>query len=208
MHILHINSEKEVGKVDQFIKKGSDVFILVYMEGCGPCNATRPEWAKIESALKDQYAKNNNLVIIDINKDYLSKIRHIGPIDGFPTMKYIGNYGKTVESYEKSSITKKDRTVSSFINWIESKINKTISTTPTSSPHHVYNRLTKTEKLVNKKTRNNKTRNNKRHHNRSKRNHKTKRHRGGKWSMKYKRSIDCSNPKGFSQKQHCKYGRK
>jgi hypothetical protein len=24
------------------------------------------------------------------------------------------------------------------------------------------------------------------------------------WSMKYKRSIDCKNPKGFSQKQHCK----
>jgi hypothetical protein len=22
--------------------------------------------------------------------------------------------------------------------------------------------------------------------------------------MKYKRSIDCNNPKGFSQKQHCK----
>jgi hypothetical protein len=29
-----------------------------------------------------------------------------------------------------------------------------------------------------------------------------------KWSMKYKKSIDCSHPKGFSQKQHCKYGRK
>ena len=25
-----------------------------------------------------------------------------------------------------------------------------------------------------------------------------------KWSMKYKKSIDCNNPKGFSQKQHCK----
>ena len=37
---------------------------------------------------------------------------------------------------------------------------------------------------------------------------KTKKQRGGKWSMKYKRSIDCKNPKGFSQKQHCKYGRK
>jgi len=24
------------------------------------------------------------------------------------------------------------------------------------------------------------------------------------WSMKYKRSIDCNNPKGFSQEQHCK----
>jgi len=32
--------------------------------------------------------------------------------------------------------------------------------------------------------------------------------KGGKWSLKYKRSIDCNNPKGFSQKQHCKYGRK
>jgi hypothetical protein len=31
--------------------------------------------------------------------------------------------------------------------------------------------------------------------------------KGGKWSMKYKKSINCSHPKGFSQKQHCKYGR-
>jgi hypothetical protein len=23
------------------------------------------------------------------------------------------------------------------------------------------------------------------------------------WSQKYKRSIDCNNPKGFSQKAHC-----
>ncbi len=27
------------------------------------------------------------------------------------------------------------------------------------------------------------------------------------WSTKYKRSIDCSKPKGFSQRQHCNYGR-
>ena len=33
-------------------------------------------------------------------------------------------------------------------------------------------------------------------------------YKGGKWSLKYKRSIDCKHPKGFSQKQHCKYGRK
>lgn len=30
---------------------------------------------------------------------------------------------------------------------------------------------------------------------------------GRKWSMKYKKSINCNRPKGFSQKQHCKYGR-
>jgi len=28
-----------------------------------------------------------------------------------------------------------------------------------------------------------------------------------KWSLKYKRSINCRNPRGFSQKQYCKYGR-
>jgi hypothetical protein len=31
---------------------------------------------------------------------------------------------------------------------------------------------------------------------------------GRKWSLKYKRSINCKRPKGFSQKQHCKYGRR
>ncbi len=31
--------------------------------------------------------------------------------------------------------------------------------------------------------------------------------RGRKWSMKYKKSINCNHPKGFSQKQYCKYGR-
>jgi hypothetical protein len=28
-----------------------------------------------------------------------------------------------------------------------------------------------------------------------------------KWSLKYKKSINCIKPKGFSQKQYCKFGR-
>ena len=28
------------------------------------------------------------------------------------------------------------------------------------------------------------------------------------WSLKYKRSIDCKRPRGFSQRQYCNYGRK
>jgi predicted nucleic acid-binding Zn-ribbon protein len=36
----------------------------------------------------------------------------------------------------------------------------------------------------------------------------TKAKRGGAWTLKYKRSINCMRPKGFSQKQYCKYGRK
>jgi hypothetical protein len=44
--------------------------------------------------------------------------------------------------------------------------------------------------------------------NRKTRTRKTKTRRRHKWSLKYKRSIDCKHPKGFSQRQHCKYGRK
>lgn len=29
-----------------------------------------------------------------------------------------------------------------------------------------------------------------------------------KWSKKYKLSINCNRPRGFSQRQHCKYGRR
>ena len=28
-----------------------------------------------------------------------------------------------------------------------------------------------------------------------------------KWSAKYKKSINCRAPRGFSQRQYCKYGR-
>jgi hypothetical protein len=191
MHFLHINSEKDVGNIDKIIKKGNDVFILVYMKDCGPCNATRPEWEKLELALKDQYSKNNNIFVIDVNKDYLSSIKHIGTVDGFPTMKYISANGSIVETYESSAVKKKDRSVSSFINWIESKINSIVSTTPTSSVHNVYKRLSKTRK----------------HNPKGKKTRYRKKQKGGKWSRKYKLSINCNKPKGFSQKQYCKYGR-
>jgi hypothetical protein len=42
--------------------------------------------------------------------------------------------------------------------------------------------------------------------NRSRKNRTIKRRRH--WSAKYKKSINCKRPKGFSQRQHCKYGRK
>ena len=160
MIVLHIETEKDAFMVDKLINQGKDVFILVYMKGCGPCNATRPEWEKIEPTLKSQYANNNKLVVIDINKDYIDKIKHIGSIDGFPTMKYISNYGKKVEPYETSTITTKNRSLDSFINWIETNIN---TVTPNSSAHDRIVRKSNTRrrrgKSKNTKKRSNKRRN-------------------------------------------------
>ena len=155
MIVLHIESEKDAFMVDKLIKQGSDVFILVYMKDCGPCNATRPEWEKLEPTLKSQYANNNKLVVIDINKDYIGKIKHIGSIDGFPAMKYISNYGKKVEPYEKSSINRKDRSLDSFVNWIETNINTVKSVTPNNS---AYDRIVRETKTRQPKTREPKTR--------------------------------------------------
>jgi len=198
MHVLHANSKEDAEQVNHMIGQGKDVFILVYMEGCGPCNATRPEWAKLESALKDQYAKNDKLAIIDLNKDYQDTVSsHLGDIDGYPTMKYINKQGSMKESYENSSIKNKDRSVDSFIAWIESKINKLQSTTPTSSSSHVFKRLTQTKKSSSRRK------------STSRKSLKSKlSKKGGKWSQKYKKSINCNRPKGFSQRQYCKYGRK
>ncbi len=183
MIIKHIKDESNVDEIDKCIKDGKDVFILVYMVGCGPCNATRPEWAKLESALKDQYANEDNVAIIDVDQELMPHIKSIGSVEGFPTMKYIK--GNKIENYEDSGLKNTDRSVDSFINWIESKITNKVSTEQTSSPHHVVKRLSKSRS-------------------KSLKGGRRRRH----WTKKYKKSINCKRPKGFSQKQYCKYGRK
>ena len=140
---LHKNGSKK-NVVDDMIRGKKHVFILIYMEGCGPCNATRPEWSKMAHTLQKQYSKNKDAVIIDINKDLLSSVKNVGSINGFPTMKYISDKGKTVENYEDSSIKNKDRSVDSFINWVEYKVlNGKIFSTNFTGPQHVYKRISK-----------------------------------------------------------------
>ena len=36
----------------------------------------------------------------------------------------------------------------------------------------------------------------------------SKKYKKKKWSKKYKKTINCRKPKGFSQKQYCKFGKK
>jgi hypothetical protein len=143
MHFIHADPKNNhVEDINKHIGEGKDVFILVYMEGCGPCEATRPQWAKIKGELEQQYKKKDNVVVVDIDKDLLPSLKHIGSIDGFPTIKYIGKKGSIVESYENSSIKNKNRTVDSFVQWIESKINNVVSVVPKSSPDKLLKRLT------------------------------------------------------------------
>jgi len=172
MVFLHIdtqnyNKKGETGEtpietLNKFIRTGKSIFALIYMEGCGPCNATRPEWKKIGNVLKKDITKNENVLVVDIDKNLLGKVKNMGSEPkGFPTIRFIAKNGKIAEDFEDCKLSEeyKNRTIDSFVKWIKLKINKTKQT-------------------------------------------------GGKWSRKYKQSINCNRPKGFSQKQYCKYTRK
>ena len=161
MLILHFDptsKNEEIENFDKLLKEDNDLFVLFYLEGCGPCNATRPEWEKIKNVIKDKY--DDNIIIADIDQSVMDKFKNLNiQPKGFPAIYHISNKGKTYSDYDDSNITNKDRTIDSFVEWIDT--------------------TTKQKKMV-----------------------------GGKWSLKYKRSINCRRPKGFSQRQHCKYGRK
>ncbi len=115
MIFLHINSKtNNAALFNQYVEQGKQIFILFYMEGCGPCNMTRPEWKKIENILSTD--KNNNIVVVDIDQEVLEELKYLQskPV-GFPTMRYIANKGKTSEDYDG------ERNIDAFMKWIQSK---------------------------------------------------------------------------------------
>jgi hypothetical protein len=174
--------------------KNIKTFLLIFMEGCGPCNATRPEWSKIKNVLSRDFLKRRDIVVAAIDNQLADKLVNLKTKPtGFPTMRFITDGGNTSENYEDSNIIKKDRTIDSFVEWIHSKIGQNLDMQKSDKPY-------KRQKIYKKNKSNKpyKNQNNKTH----------KKQKGGKWSLKYKKSINCNRPKGFSQKQYCKYSRK
>ena len=190
--IIKVNNENDADTKDkeivEYIEKGVPVFVLIYMEGCGPCMATRPEWEKI----KDEHF-SKQVIVADIDQAVLPKLEKlkgkitskIGEIGGFPTMVSIIKNGDKVEDYSG------DRKLDAFKEWIESTIASSGGAKFVGGSKFVGGRKTKSRKG-------------------SKKSKRTKRcMKGGrKWSLKYKKSINCNRPRGFSQRQYCKYGRK
>jgi len=200
MAFKHINLKKcmdkkcsDVSELDSHIgsKNKSITFLLVHMIGCPPCEKTLPEWLKIENIIKDRISedvlKQNGIVIADIDAGSAKKLKNVEEILSFPTILFIKN-GKR-EKYEESEVYKKKKggekyTIDAFMEWVFSKCPNIQD-----GGKIKRNRTSKRE-------------------NQNKVNRKTKKNmKGGKWSRKYKQSINCNKPKGFSQKQHCKYGR-
>ena len=115
-HIHSSNDKEKIKDLNNHIKKGKPTFILIYMDGCGPCNATRPEWGKLENVLSS-LKKNEDTMIADVDQDLLDHLDSIKekPI-GFPTMLYI--QGDNVDNYDGG------RTITDFVKWIKEKNTK------------------------------------------------------------------------------------
>jgi thiol-disulfide isomerase/thioredoxin len=186
MPVIHIPSKMNQTKmkdnasaINSFLKSGKNAFVLIYMDGCGPCMSTHPEWKKLES----KFGNQDDIGVFDIEMSNLGEINHEGlkrNIAGYPTMRHV--HGDSAGEYEKCENISHDRTHESFVDWI----NKMSSNKKSSmrgggrSRAKVARRLRKTNK-------------------------RARRTKGGrKWSLKYKRSINCRRPRGFSQRQHCK----
>jgi thiol-disulfide isomerase/thioredoxin len=137
MVFLHIDTknyeEKDgnrtlIDKLNNIIHSNKNkVFILYYMEGCGPCNATRPEWEKLKNVLKNT-EKDENIAIVDIDQVLSSKLKGLKEPNSFPTIRFVTDSGNVSENYEDSELPdeEKNRTIDSFVKWITLKTGQQI----------------------------------------------------------------------------------
>ena len=165
--------QQDIDMLNNQVDDGKHIFLFTYMDGCDPCNQTKPKWDDMKNKIKNK----DDVVVVRINNKLFPLLKKMGSEPaGYPSIRYVSRNG--IEEYEDCTGSGvKDRSTESFLRWIQHK-------TGSSSPH-------------------------KKHHSKGTRRHKRSRsQRGGKWTLKYKKSINCKKPKGFSQRQHCKYGRR
>jgi hypothetical protein len=204
------------------IRSGQKVFLFTFMTGCGHCDNAKPAWkelsvikkdgvtiAMLNQELLDESGLLNILQLDHIDekdeekrkekekqKEEVLKMRKellelTGPAPtGFPNFKVIS--GTSVKEYEGN------RDVESFKKWIDEKSGRE-KVESVKYEQVGWVRGGASLRGGGKRTRKS-----------GKKFGSTfsKGKKGGKWSRKYKKSINCKRPKGFSQKQYCKYGRK
>jgi hypothetical protein len=184
-------------------KKNHHCFVLIYLVGCGPCNMTKPEWKKVANSF-DYRDHNKGVVMAHIDQNNLDRIRDVVgnySVSGFPTMLHV--HKNKITSYEDSNVKNKNRSAESFREWINKYVNMSgVGNTKRES------KMESLRRPLLSMSRSSRSRSRRQNKSTSSKHSKKHTQTGGKWSLKYKRSINCKHPKGFSQRQHCKYGRK
>lgn len=197
MPVIHIPSsttksslDTNASAINKYLKSGKDAFVLIYMDGCGPCSATHPKWKQLAPTFKNQ----DDIGIFDIEMSKLNAITHEGlkkNIAGYPTMRHVCE--NAISEYEDCKNIPHDRSFNSFVEWI--KIQQSEKTNKHQMKHMLHDDKSGhfTRKLHHRK------------HHQGPRIHQLMQSGGRRrWSRKYKRSINCRRPRGFSQRQFCR----
>jgi len=87
MVFLNINSasdNEKIKKLQKYYSSPTKIFMLIYMDGCGPCNETKPEWKKLENVL-NKYNQKEDIVIVDIEHQILENMKLKEEVDKLKT---------------------------------------------------------------------------------------------------------------------------
>ena len=222
------NSElsNKINEIKSSIKNQTPIFMLLHSEKCGHCIKMLPNWRQLKHSDEIKEKRNHPFLIVDIEHKMIEKLKDeelnedlkLDNIVGYPTIIQI-HKGK-IEPYEESGISLKDRSTDSFIEWIESKLEehniREKNTTPetvddTEEEYKTPKTLDDTEEEY-KTPKEYKTPeiildDTEEETKKLEKKDSLEQKGGRKWSSKYKKSINCKRPRGFSQRQYCKYGR-
>ena len=198
--------------------KKQHIITKYYSDGCPHCVHMKEDWNKVISTIMNNYTPelpNHNLVManVDVDKGMSSCDKKYIPdsYDYVPTIAIIVD-GKKVSEFQG------ERTFQNMLNWVVSnEVSPLKKIKQFQDPDQVQNQdqdkklkpIVMRLRLMKPSIMNggsNSNRNNSHSNNRNNKNQKTQKRK--KWSLRYKRSINCRRPRGFSQKQYCKWGRK
>ena len=121
MPVLHIPNSapmEDISSVNEYLQSDNPSFVLLYMDGCGPCSQTHPQWKKMEK----KFSGDEAVGIFDIEMSNLDNINNKNltkDLVGFPTMRYVK--GNHCEDYESCDGITTDRSYNSFLDWIDTK---------------------------------------------------------------------------------------
>jgi len=141
--LQEISTSKGISTLNEHLDDNNKhVFVLIFMDGCGPCNATKPEWKKITAENKDE-----NVVIADVNSNVLdeSPLKHVGSVSAFPTIKHVHN-GKSTD------YTGSDRSKASFEKWMADSVSPSKSKSKSQGGGYKSKRLRKKRTMRKKHT--------------------------------------------------------
>lgn len=125
MDFLDVNDNKKLQELIKHYENGVNVFVLIFMNGCGPCEATKPKWQELKNK------KWENSIVSQIDKDIIESedgVFNLNSVKGFPTIRHYSK-GKKEKDYEG------ERTPAAFEKWINSKVDSGADRSKPTSVH-------------------------------------------------------------------------